>query len=340
MTLVDKFKAALQEATNVAPNKYLTFLYEALRSVETASLSNPVLVQYVNTMHEIVSRSNFALSADNTNEFSQLLGEAHFSLLCAERKISLERVPQGRHKTPDFHYHTNQIDLYFEVKTLSVVDGSFGINRHLDNTLNDQIELERQMNTGKRVAIVSSVMQPYGNKPYINGTIFAVIKTLIEKISQNIKTGQFSNPLTFLVVNLSMLPPFCTDNRALRPIYCDNFMFNKCITGELWMMAFGQPGMLIHGNPGFEGKPSIEGIINKCGILADDNYADISGLFFMVHPWRRDPEIWGAFRSENYFQWEDSNPDLISALLSLTGNNWNDDKDSNGWQLQGLITNN
>jgi hypothetical protein len=337
MSLFNIFRDVLQEAISVAPNKYLHFLSDAVRSVESASITYPILSQYIKKMQKIVSRSNFALNADHTNEFVQLLGEAHFFLLCAERGISLNRVPEGTNKTPDFHHPTNDIDIYFEIKTPSVVDGRIGINRALESFLDAQIELEKQVAAGKRVASAISVIQPYGDRPYKsnNGIISAVIETLIEKTRQNIKLEQFINPNTFLVVNLCLIPPFRTDNYVLRPAYCDDYMFSKALSGDLWMVAFAKPGMLVYGCPEFEGKPAIEGIIDKCGILTDPDFNNISGLLFMVHPWGKNPEIWGLFRSTDYFQWEDKIPTVHMAISKLAQDNWNDDKDSNGWQLQG-----
>ena len=97
------------------------------------------------------------------------------------------------------------------------------------------------------------------------------------------------------------------------------------------MLAFGKPGMLIHGISEFEGKPGIEGFLDKCGILQE--YDNIAGMLLMVHPMGRPAEIWGLFSQQRYIQWEENDPDVIRVLQTLTGNNWNDDVDSNGWAL-------
>jgi hypothetical protein len=165
--------------------------------------------------------------------------------------------------------------------------------------------------------------------------MIAVIETLIEKTRQNIKRDQYPNETSFLVVNLSIIHPFSTDNYVLRPAYCDDNLFRKAVTGDLWMLAFGKPGMLIHGIPEFEGKPCIEGILDKCGILADPEFDYIAGILLMVHPWQRPTEIWGLFSSQRHVLWRENNPNIIKMIRTLTGDNWNDDMDSNGWTLQG-----
>jgi len=335
--LVEKFNKSLQSTKDVASNSYLTFLRETAQKVESAANSEPTLIYYVDKLIVLVDQPNLALDARLTNEFAQALGEAHFLMLCLGKGLSLTRIPEQNHKTPDFLLNKDALNLYFEVKTLSVVDGQSGIKRHLDDSLDANIEIEKQLRAGKRVASAVSVVQPYGEKPYQQGKglITAVIETLIEKTRQNIKRDQYSNTNSFLVVNLSIIHPFRTDNCVLRPVYCDDYLFRKPVTGDLWMLAFGKPGMLIHGIPEYGGEPGIEGILAKYGILSDPEFDNIAGILLMVHPQHKPVEIWGLFSSERYVQWEENNPDITATIRTLIGDNWNDDVDSNGWVLQG-----
>ena len=101
------------------------------------------------------------------------------------------------------------------------------------------------------------------------------------------------------------------------------------------MIAFAQPGIPILGIPEFEGKPGVESIIEKLGILNDSDYECIAGILFMIHPWRKNTDIWGLYSYEKFTTWEDNESNVVKTLLSLTGSNWNNDKDTNGWQLNG-----
>jgi len=121
----------------------------------------------------------------------------------------------------------------------------------------------------------------------------------------------------------------------LRPAYCDDLLFQKAITGELWMLAFAQPGMLIHGQPEFKGKHCLEGLNDKWGILADPSHANIAGLLVVVYPLGGKPRICGLYRTSDYTKWNDENEELVLLLQCLTEERWNDDRDSNGWQLGG-----
>lgn len=335
MNLYDQFVKSLQDIIGVSSNCYLQFLSDVVKEVSNAAKDDKVLRNYNEILIRIADSSNFALNPKKTNEFAQVLGEAHFYLLCKNKDIELTRIKEGKDKTPDFK--AIEDDIHFEVKTISVVSGSMGIQKSLEDSLGAQIEIERQLNKGERSAFGETVIQPYGNKPYKNGKghITAVIETLIEKCAQNIKPGQFPNEKSFLVLNLSIIPPYRTDNTVLRPAYCDDYMFTKALTGELWMMAFAKIGMPILGIPEFEGKPCVESFSEKIGILCDSNFSNLAGILFMIHPWHRPTEVWGLYDYEKYLSWNDYEPKLIKTLLSITESNWNDNRDSNGWQLQG-----
>lgn len=304
--LKDSFIKALQATSGVTDNSYLVFLRDAVEKVSDASQLDSILAEYNQKLLKISSENNFSLDPDKTNEFAQLLGEAQFYLFCKNRGVNLERIKECNNKTPDFK-HVNQ-DIFFEVKTLSVVSGGSGINKALEDALDAQIDIEKQLQSGKRVATGISVVQPYGEKPYQKGkgTVTAVIETLIEKTKQNLKKEQFSNGVSFLVLNLSIIPPFRTENFVLRPAYCDDYMFKKCISGELWMVAFARPGMPVLGMPEFEVKPCVESIIDRYGILVDQEYDFVDGILFMIHPWQRNAEIWGLFSYDKYVSWKDN----------------------------------
>jgi hypothetical protein len=158
------FTKALQSTIGLTNNSYLAFLKDAVEKVSDSSKKDQILSGYNQNLLKIVSENNFALNSDKTNEFAQLLGEAHFYLLCKNKGICLERIKEGDDKTPDFRFEAQ--DIYFEVKTLSVVSGSSGIRQSLEDSLDAQIDIENQLKKGKRIATGVSVVQPYGEKPY------------------------------------------------------------------------------------------------------------------------------------------------------------------------------
>lgn len=336
MNLYDEFCEVLNEARDVAGNTYLLLLAAHIKDIEIASKSEPTLANYCQKMAALIRQQNFAQDGNLVSEFAQLFGEAHFAYLCHERGVSLTRIPEQKNKkTPDFLHSTSPQNVYFEVKTLSVVNGGSGINDDLLNSLDAQIDIEEQLLRRNSVAVGVAEAQPYGQKPYDEGSITGVINVLIEKTRQNIKSAQYASPNTFLVLNLCLLPPATTENKTLRPAYCDGYLFPKAITGDLWMLAFAKPGMLVHASPECEGKPCIESTLQKVGILADTDYSNISGLLVVVYPLSGKPDIYGLYRSAEHDSWTDDSTNLAAILNKLASDNWNDETDSNGWQLNG-----
>lgn len=337
MPLIDELYTAIREPRDIAPNGYLALIARYVVDIERSAATNPLLADYCAKMRELVLSTNFALNGELVSKFTQIFGEAHTLSLFQDRNVTLKKVPERPNKkTPDFSTTLNNQDVFFEVKTLSVVGDGRGLNSDSESALDAAISIEKQMKAGEKVATGVSLMQPYRDKPYKLGQITGVIDTLIEKTRQNIKNDQYLNPNTFLVLNLVLLPPVPTSNLSLRPAYFDDSVLPTVVTGSLWMLAFASPGVLIQGIPEFAGQACIEGKLDKLGILADNAYAAIAGMIFIVYSLSGKPEIFGLYRAKDRESWIDGNHDLVLELLKLTGKvNWNDDLDSNGWQLLG-----
>jgi hypothetical protein len=334
LLLVEKFNAALQKASVVATDPYLAKLGPALAAVEANLSVIPELNSYERALDALMANSNFGVDGSLTDKFAQTLGEAQFLVMCHDKGVALRKIPEEKNKkTPDFGATFGSQSVFFEVKTLSVVSGALGIAAAQESSLDANIDIEAQLKRGDRIAIGTSEAQPYANKVESDKTILGVSNTLLEKARGNVKADQFASPNTFLVLNLSVIPPLVTEPKALRPAYPDDYMFPKALTGELWTVAFGNKGMLVLGTPTFEGKPCVEGIFDKVGVLVDAEYDSVAGLIFMIHPLRGPSQLFGLFRGKDWTRWSDYNGELVENLLRLIGKNWNDCGDSNGWQL-------
>lgn len=324
--LCKEFTAALGEAGKVADNCYLKLLEDKVRFIEDYS-SNSYVEKSIRELSSIIKQEGFALNGESTNKFAQLLGETYFYCICVSKGLSIEKVPESSDsKTPDFCICLkDKNEVFFEVKTLSVVDGGRQINRHLEDTLDAKINIDEQLHSGKNIAFSETEIQPYSSK---QNSITTIINTLIEKSRQNIKEDQFKLGPTFLVLDLSLIPPFRTDQRTLRSAYCQDSLV---ITGDLWMLAFGEIGMLIHGFPDFEGKPCIEGKLDKIGLLQEHLF--IKGLLVVVHPLGNPIKLFGLLRENDTIAWQDSQSPILDILNKITDENINDDKDSFAWKL-------
>lgn len=330
--LIDKLNAALASSQGTANNFYLTMMRTALSEVERAAANQPMLGQYIVQLDKLLGVKHMELDGQLTNKFAQALGEAHFAVLCNEAGVKLNRIPEVPGvKTPDFESAAVPGKLFFEVKTLSVAGGEENIDEHLRDSVNVNLELDQKVLAGQAVAMAEGVITPYGQKVGYETYILDTTNFLIEKARQNIKPGQFANENTFLVLNLGMLPVLDGDTGLLRPSYPDKRQFATCVTGALWTMAFGKPGMLIQSEPEFEGKDCIEGRLEKCGILSDDEYENVKGILFVVHSMNERARVWALFR--DYEDMCDNHPTVLQEVLNLVGKNWNSHTDANGWQL-------
>lgn len=332
--LVKKFNAALQNASDVTQDPYLIKLDLALTAVEKNLSTIPELKSYEQDLDTLIMNPKFGVDGHLTDKFAQTLGEAQFLVMCKDKGVVLRRIPEEKDKkTPDFGATFGSQSVFFEVKTLSVVDGAIGIAAAQESSLDAKIDIEAQLKRGKCIAIGTSEVRPYANKVKDDKTILGVSNTLLEKARGNFKAEQFASQNTFLVLNLSVIPPLVKESKSLRPAYPDDYIFPKSVTGELWMVAFGGKGMLVFGTPGSEGEPCVEGIFDKVGVLADAEYDSVAGLIFMIHPLNGPSQLFGLFRSKDWTRWNDDDPDLVENLLFLTDKNWNDCSDSNGWRL-------
>jgi hypothetical protein len=312
MGLADNFVAALAETSGVATNPYLAHTTRLLQRLEAEAATDPILAHYVGKLEKRVGKVNFALDPGATNEFLQLLGEAHFYSMALQRGVQLERVAEAEESRPDFKYTENGLELFFEVKTLSVVDGELGIRAALKSSFEARLSIEHQLRIGRPVATAVSTIQPFAGRPYAHGMVRGVIGTLIEKARQNVKKGQFELGRTFLVLNLSLLG-----------------LTN--VAKNLWTTAFGEIDYLVHGVPEFEGRPGVEGKLEKQGILNESKY--IQGLLLLNQLFDRDAMLSALLRSSEQADWEDQGLPINSLLSMLVGNLWNNDLDSNGFRL-------
>lgn len=324
------FRSALAADGKLAPNHILRFLAATVESVAGFEGLDNAIDGYISRMSLIACTPNFALDRKLTCEFAQLLGEANFYCQCRDKRVSLVRVPESTEQRPDFYHEAS--DSYFEVKTLSVVDGELGVEAMLTDAMNTTIEAEDRLRRNGSVGIGIGVHQPYGKKPYRGGQGHrgAVVDTILEKIRGNLKVGQFPNERSFLVIDLCMLPVISRPKDALRPAYCSEEDNHNILSGELWLTAFGVPGFPVFDAPEFEGRPTIANHFEKRGFLNDADYGFIAGAIFALHSMSSPVRLLGLFRPEHLRQHDTA----CEALMAIVGHNWNDSNDSNGWKLQ------
>ena len=322
--LKDRFKQVLQNSAEMGGNSYLTPLRPIVD--EVAEMGDAQIAGLIKRMNQVLLDKNTGLDAQQSEKFVQHLGEAHFYVVCKKHEIYLETLPVRNKPTADFRYKSAN-DVCFEVKTPSVHGGWRRINESINESFEGQIDLEEQLNKGEKIAITSQVIAPYGEIDH-SKRLTCLIGVLRKKLKQNLKKRQFLNEPTYLVCNLMMLPIYGRSFlNVLRPVYSSEGCTKPMcpVSGPLWMVAFSKPGMLVFSEPEFEGKPGIEGEIEKTGLLVDNEHDYVSGIVFVLHTLDKEPCVVALVKSEE---------DLISPVRELVGTRWNDGSDSNGYALQ------
>lgn len=280
----DKLLKLMQEVNSVGssfPMQYVKL--DFIAKMELEADSNCVFKE---ALTKIETLANKALK--NIVDFNSLIGikniysEAYiFSKL--RSLLFIEKIPENSNKSPDYKVKFRDEDIYIELKSLNMLGGTLKHRDIMTGSLDSIIEAENQVRRGSRSGFGIQVIQPYLslNKEYDSRSVRLVIESLIDKINQNIKEGQYSLGDTVLLVDLSdQLPLISKPSQAIQDKHYDD-TGNTYVSGELWNVAFGKLEDQISKPAEFEGADNADGMLLKEGILIRHPY--IKGLIFHVN---------------------------------------------------------
>lgn len=332
-TLRELYLDCVQAIDNIAPDFFIATLSQSIEKVFQFVEKTPGAVYGDVTFRKIFAKEGWLTDSQTLQEFFQLVGEIQFWMLADERGVKLARIAEEAHPTPDFQMVKLAKDSpQFEVKTLSVTGGWRALQKMSEDSLNSQIELEKQVSRGVQLAMQVHVIAPHGDIP-LGLQQTTICRNLIDKSRNNIKLGQYAAAPTFLVLSLMLIDGHHTGNADLRPVAHGYPCDWSVRTGAMWTLAFGSIGQFVHAIPAYEGLPGIEGQLERQGILVDSNYESIAGMLLVVHRLSEEPILFGLRRHGDQESWDSTYPEIGRAFCGLVGTNWNDDLDTNGWQL-------
>lgn len=340
-SLVHAFRAQWNALRGVAPNTALGPHVASLESALAYADATPDLKPVVRDLGRLLTPPNALLDPVQLERFVQLVGEAQVCEVAQRAGVSLRRVPEAKHqKTPDYAlYDGASPAAYFEVKTLSVVDGAINLKEAIEASFQGEVERSERISAGAPVAIAvvegprGTKVPPKGQPSEARHPMKARIEHLIAKADSNYKPGQYAVGPTCMVLNLLLFDGHYNEPASLRPVVAGDPEPWHLVSGPYWTQAFGRIGDPVYGPIEFEGRPSIEGRLARDGIL--EQHADVRALLLLVHSWRQPPRFYGLWRNSEHDSWHPGAPheSLGAALLKLTGTNWNDERDTNAWQL-------
>lgn len=334
-SIEDIFMAHWHSQQGVAPNPLLMPHLNQIRSALKFIDDNPQANKLKDKIKTLMQDSNWLLETVKLESFIQIVGEAQFWELARNCDVNLESiVEQGKHqkKTPDFRLaDTGDGAPCFEIKTLSVVSSQLNLKNMDESSFETQLDLAKQVAAGKKIAISINEISPHGEVK-ANKTFTTLIRNLINKANNNIKSGQYSDAPTCLVLNLLLIDGYYTGNAHLRPVVGGYPSDWNLMSGVYWALAFGKSEHLVYGLPEFEGLPSVEGSLEREGILI--SHPEIAALILVIHGLSSGTLLYGLKRHAETELWEGNEHKILSYTFSkLVGDNWNDDVDSNGYQL-------
>ena len=317
---VDRGEASLFEAHSeavagglgLASNPMIEFLGRQFKDLDEAMDDEFLEKQRTETL-SLLRQPNMALDGTKSEQLLRLVGESHFYVLCRNRGVDLEPVGEGT-KTEFRIDGEDPVHLF--VITPSYVGGAKAVEAIVE-------ESRRLAEQERKVS--EQVIAPFGLCAH-ERRLTHMIERLQEKILEAGDVGAMPGRATFLVCSLLGLPPYASSDSILRPVYCRHVDGEgvHAVTGELWMTTFSQPGMLVHSEPEFEGKPGVEGRVATTGILKQPEFRHIAGILFVVYDFEAQTKTLGLLHGE---------AEITETMASLV-DAWNDEEDSNGWCLE------
>jgi hypothetical protein len=245
---------------------------DVLREIDLLAHDDSTFRVFVNEMVAKLKEVTSLSEPIAYSQFFEIYAEAMVLRFLRGCGIHTDRIVDTV-SAPDFECRLEDGRSYFvEVKTLEIVDGQYRHKEIMADGLEPNIEIERQVAAGKRIAIAESEVAPYrkagGGGDYDPFSLKIIIDTMREKCRQAFKPSQFKRGPTFALVVADRL---ILDGwkSSLVPYYYDDHQ-SACISGVLWQAAFGSAGSPVLRAPEFEGKPNIEGYLDKAGLYADD----------------------------------------------------------------------
>jgi hypothetical protein len=238
------------------------------------------------------------------------------------RGVELNRVKETDDPSPDFSFLWEQRGYFMELKTPQFVDSPCSYKRLLEKGLEAAVSNEAKIRSGRNVAISELVVSPLQRPQPPNDTSSTrfQIEMLINKIEQNLKEDQFGQARTLLAVDLSLLqfPSGCK-----KPCLCVYPSSNSMVTGVLWATTFAERGDLILSPIEFEGKPNVDGRLASSGVLV--NHQWIKAILFRTVSLNGKRSISFLIRH--------ADEDELGTLAAKVSDFWNDDMNSNAWQV-------
>ncbi|AZO49913.1 hypothetical protein [Mesorhizobium sp. M4B.F.Ca.ET.058.02.1.1] len=270
-----------------------------VRLIEDEGQSDGSMRTFAKEMLDGLTRKSGRPRHEAYRQVFDVYSEALVCRLLRERcgpALTISKIAETEEAGPDFacdlRYDHNgeeqRLEFFIEVKSLDIADAPQRLPEMLEDGMAVQIELERQVREGRRVAMAEGVIAPYrryqDDTRYDPRSVRQCIETLIQKAAGNFKKAQFQRGPTFALANVLRLPLPGQGSGTLAPVYYCDRLGGACVSGALWHLAFGAVGTQIYRSPSFEGAGTDDGLLARAGLLVDPASAlRAAGLIVFHH---------------------------------------------------------
>jgi len=210
--------------------------------------------------------------------------EAKVGLRLLDTNQEVERiVPPPGQKRPDFRVRSEERNFFVEVKTLHARHGARGYRQSMEDAFETLAEIDGQRDI-RPIAIGETAIQPHrspGDTKYDPWSNRQIIKTLINRASDHIHSGQFDQGTTILALELSLLPLRSSVQNELLPAYPDP-QEGVATSGILWNLAFGEDGVDIFRPIDFLGASNLDGPLEAVGLLQGERHSYVHGVWVLT----------------------------------------------------------
>lgn len=332
MKLDEIFLNLKRNTNSITANPLLdVFDQQVLASLENIALTDAFVADKVRNIKRLIKDVVIDYNPKLKSAYDEY-SEAITYLNLKGKFRSVERVPESAISMPDFKIEFDSVEngeqqtytVYAEQKSMAFSDGNLNYHQVQEDALDSKINMEGQVKKGAKIAFGEFEVSPLrkSTNKKAGGRKYE-IETLIDKIGQNIKDGQYKQGETVLIVDLKQLLAG-GDLLDSLPVFTEP-QFQSLMSGLLWNISLGTLGNLVFKQIEFEGKENIEGVLEREGILVA--YPFIKAICFMGYKLSStEPVVIGFYRRTMY-------TDAVSAFLHGFCDFINDDGNSYGFRI-------
>ena len=332
--LADRFVQLKQQSNSMTHNPLLNcFDQNELHILDDKAEKDTFIAEKKKVILELIKHQMINFDPKLKSAYDEY-SEALTYLRLKEKFPKTARIPGGDTKTPDFKItftdNTNgeesEYEVYAELKSMAFADGNLNYIKTIQAGFAAKIHIEEQIKKGSKIAMAFTEVAPFakGNKRNESRSTRLATEILIEKITQNIKEGQFSLGPTILLIDLKQLVFQGDYLENSIPLFQEP-LHKSPVSGMLWNAAFGKIGHLIFQPIEFEGAVNTDGELQRDGILSLHSWVEAI-VFFQYSLNERAPKIVGFHRSKAL-------KESVEAFLYGFCDFVNDDANSNGWKV-------